>query len=148
MRADWTDSGACINGSTARQRGATRRASGGAATTNTTSAEPNRRSNLASRRQVAARLKRTGLLSARGRRGPGQRSDRHRQGNVEALALVASPAGQHVEGFAALDALRDNAIAKLLRHLDHRLHDDLVAPAFAQRADETLVDLHRRGRRL
>src|SRR3989454_12025992 len=43
MRADWTASGACINGSTAHPRGATRRASGGAATTSTTRVEPNRR---------------------------------------------------------------------------------------------------------
>src|SRR5262245_8872008 len=33
MRADWTASGACTSGSTARPRGATRRACGGAATT-------------------------------------------------------------------------------------------------------------------
>src|SRR3989441_7027238 len=41
MRAEWTDSGACISGSTAHPRGATRRAraSGGAATTSTTRAE-------------------------------------------------------------------------------------------------------------
>src|SRR5881396_1936198 len=39
MRADWTASGACTSGSTARPRGATRRASGGAATTSMTSAE-------------------------------------------------------------------------------------------------------------
>src|SRR6478736_5239310 len=38
MRAGWTASGACTSGSTAHQRGATRRASGGAATTSTTSA--------------------------------------------------------------------------------------------------------------
>src|SRR3989442_12141629 len=36
MPADWTASGACTSGSTARPRGATRRASGGAATTSTT----------------------------------------------------------------------------------------------------------------
>src|SRR5713101_143849 len=42
MRADWTASGACTNGSTAPPRGATRRAPGGAATTSTTSAEPSR----------------------------------------------------------------------------------------------------------
>src|SRR2546425_9369674 len=35
MRADWTASGACTNGSTAPPRGAMRRASGGAATTST-----------------------------------------------------------------------------------------------------------------
>src|SRR5215469_544230 len=40
MRADWTASGACISGSTAPPRGATRRATGGSAATNTTSAEP------------------------------------------------------------------------------------------------------------
>src|SRR6266540_4899685 len=39
MRADWTASGACTSGSTARPRGATKRASGGAATTSTTRAE-------------------------------------------------------------------------------------------------------------
>src|SRR5438552_15497906 len=39
MRADWTASGACTSGSTARPRGATRRASGGAGTTSTTSDE-------------------------------------------------------------------------------------------------------------
>src|SRR6266852_2055534 len=42
MRADWTESGACISGSTAPPGGATRRASGGAAATSTTSAEPSR----------------------------------------------------------------------------------------------------------
>src|ERR1700730_3147879 len=42
MRADWTASGACISGSTAHPRGATRRALGGAATTSTASAEPGR----------------------------------------------------------------------------------------------------------
>jgi predicted dithiol-disulfide oxidoreductase (DUF899 family) len=36
MRADWTASGACISGSTAPPRVATKRASGGAATTSTT----------------------------------------------------------------------------------------------------------------
>jgi predicted dithiol-disulfide oxidoreductase (DUF899 family) len=36
MRADWTASGACTSGSTARLRGATRRASGGGTTTSTT----------------------------------------------------------------------------------------------------------------
>src|SRR3989442_15906287 len=36
MPADWTASGACTSGSTARPRGATRRACGGAATTSTT----------------------------------------------------------------------------------------------------------------
>src|SRR4030088_3688118 len=40
MRADWTASGVCTSGSTARPRGATRRGSGGAATTSMTSAEP------------------------------------------------------------------------------------------------------------
>src|SRR6266576_3223354 len=35
MRADWTPSGACIPGSTALRRGATRRACGGAAMTST-----------------------------------------------------------------------------------------------------------------
>src|SRR6266513_171742 len=35
MRADWTASGACTNGSIAPPRGATRPASGGAATTST-----------------------------------------------------------------------------------------------------------------
>src|SRR5262245_12996716 len=42
MRADWTRSGACTSGSTARPGDATRRASrpGGAATTSTRSAEP------------------------------------------------------------------------------------------------------------
>src|SRR5687768_13275540 len=40
MRADWTVSGACINGSTERPKVATRRAaSGGAATTNTARAD-------------------------------------------------------------------------------------------------------------
>src|SRR6266404_3909825 len=39
MRAGWTASGACTSGSTARPRGATRRASGGAATTSTRRAE-------------------------------------------------------------------------------------------------------------
>src|SRR6266566_6571073 len=39
MRADWTPSGACIRGSTARRRGATRRACGGAVTTSTTKDE-------------------------------------------------------------------------------------------------------------
>src|SRR5438093_1255631 len=39
MRAGWTASGACTNGSTAHQRDVTRRASGGAVTTSTTSAE-------------------------------------------------------------------------------------------------------------
>jgi predicted dithiol-disulfide oxidoreductase (DUF899 family) len=43
MRADWTASGACTSGSTARPRHATRRACGGAATTSTTSAEPRAR---------------------------------------------------------------------------------------------------------
>src|SRR6266852_1907699 len=38
MRADWTASGACTNGSTAPPRGATRRASGGATATATTTA--------------------------------------------------------------------------------------------------------------
>src|SRR5713101_7282800 len=42
MRADWTASGACTSGSTARPRDATRRASGGSATTSTPSAEPSR----------------------------------------------------------------------------------------------------------
>src|SRR5438445_12694796 len=42
MRADWTACGACISGSTAHPRGATRRASGGAATTSTTRAERSR----------------------------------------------------------------------------------------------------------
>src|SRR5260370_270395 len=42
MRADWTASGACTNGSTVPPRGATRRASGGDTTTCTTSAEPSR----------------------------------------------------------------------------------------------------------
>src|SRR5438876_4649446 len=42
MRAVWTASGACTNGSTAHPRGATRRASGGAATTSTTGAERTR----------------------------------------------------------------------------------------------------------
>src|SRR5258708_27051210 len=42
MRADWMASGACTSGSTARPRGAMRRASGGATTTCTTSAEPSR----------------------------------------------------------------------------------------------------------
>src|SRR5574342_130310 len=42
MRAGWTASGACTNGSTAPPRGATRRASGGAATTSTASAEQRR----------------------------------------------------------------------------------------------------------
>src|SRR5262249_55573278 len=36
MRADWTASGACTNGSTAPPKGATRRAPGGSATTSTT----------------------------------------------------------------------------------------------------------------
>src|SRR5467141_1831981 len=36
MRADWTPSGACIPGSTAHRRGATRQACGGAAMTSTT----------------------------------------------------------------------------------------------------------------
>src|SRR5271156_2216889 len=39
MRAGWTESGACISGSTALPKGATRRASGGAVMTSTTSAE-------------------------------------------------------------------------------------------------------------
>src|SRR5438093_11559080 len=39
IRAEWTASGACTNGSTAPPRGATRRASGGAATTSTTGVE-------------------------------------------------------------------------------------------------------------
>src|ERR1700694_643059 len=42
MRADGTASGACISGSTAHPRGATRRASGGAATTSTRRAERSR----------------------------------------------------------------------------------------------------------
>src|SRR5215468_1867724 len=42
MRVDGTASGACISGSTAPPRGATRRASGGVATTSTASAEPSR----------------------------------------------------------------------------------------------------------
>src|ERR1041384_1594879 len=41
MRADWTDFGACISGSTALPKDATRPACGGAATTNTTSGEEN-----------------------------------------------------------------------------------------------------------
>src|SRR5260370_19541868 len=42
MRADWTASGACTSGSTARPRGATRRACGGSATTSTPRAERSR----------------------------------------------------------------------------------------------------------
>src|SRR5215472_8033397 len=42
MRADWTASGACTSGSTARPGDATRRACGGIATTSTTSAERRR----------------------------------------------------------------------------------------------------------
>src|SRR5262252_5665313 len=41
LRADWTASGACTNGSTAPPRGVTSRAPGGAATTSTTSTEAN-----------------------------------------------------------------------------------------------------------
>src|SRR5438093_13025401 len=37
--AEWTASGACTSGSTARPRGATRRGSGGAATTSTTASD-------------------------------------------------------------------------------------------------------------
>src|SRR5438445_13226378 len=43
MRADWTASGGCSNGSTAPPKGATRRAPGGATTTSTTKAEPSPR---------------------------------------------------------------------------------------------------------
>ena len=43
IRGDLTPSGACTNGSTAPQEGATRRASGGGATTSTAGAEPQRR---------------------------------------------------------------------------------------------------------
>src|SRR6266581_375839 len=39
MRADWTASGACTSGSTARPGGATKRTCGGPATTSTPSAE-------------------------------------------------------------------------------------------------------------
>src|SRR6266480_7123821 len=47
MRADWTASGGCTSGSTARPRGATKPASGGAATTNTrASREAKPKSNL------------------------------------------------------------------------------------------------------
>src|SRR5262245_1668778 len=42
MRAGWTGSGACINGSTAHPRGATKRACGGDATTSTASPERHR----------------------------------------------------------------------------------------------------------
>src|SRR6476619_6191266 len=42
MRAEWTASGACTNGSIAHRRGATKRAYGGAATTSTTRAERSR----------------------------------------------------------------------------------------------------------
>src|SRR5712664_1434386 len=52
MRADWTASGACTSGSTARPRGATRRASGGAATTSTPSDERNADVRMVGRRGV------------------------------------------------------------------------------------------------
>src|SRR5512134_1651463 len=56
MRADWTASGACTSGSTARPRGATRRASGGAATMSTTSAERRRGcADVAARRETSRR---------------------------------------------------------------------------------------------
>src|SRR5512145_2160842 len=60
MRADWTLSGACTRGSTARPGGATRRASGGAATTSTTSAEPSRGASLPLRLGAALRRQRGG----------------------------------------------------------------------------------------
>src|SRR2546430_869338 len=52
--AGWTACGACTSGSTARQRGATRRGSGGAAMTSTTRDEhdANARTDMASRRGV------------------------------------------------------------------------------------------------
>src|SRR6266568_3719872 len=52
--AGWTACGACTSGSTARPRGATRRASGGAAMTSTTRDEhdANARTDMASRRGV------------------------------------------------------------------------------------------------
>src|SRR5512134_1266729 len=57
MRADWTASGACTSGSTARPRGATRRASGGAATMSTTSAERRRGcADVAARREISRRM--------------------------------------------------------------------------------------------
>src|SRR5207249_9740107 len=54
MRADWTPSGACIRGSTAHRRGATRRACGGAAMTSTPGDERHAdvRTHMARRRGV------------------------------------------------------------------------------------------------
>src|SRR5437879_12356507 len=54
MRADWTPSGACIRGSTAHRRGATRRACGGTAMTSTPADERNAdvRTHMARRRGV------------------------------------------------------------------------------------------------
>src|SRR5260370_348290 len=67
MRADWTASGACTSGSTARPWDATKRASGGAATTSTTRAERSRHDFRAS--FPASLLRRLGAALRRQRGG-------------------------------------------------------------------------------
>src|SRR5947207_775085 len=83
MRADWTASGACISGSTAPPRDATRRAPGGAATTSTTRAERSRVrggatagleiSKTALRASISARLPRRLGAALRRQRGADNR---------------------------------------------------------------------------
>src|ERR1700726_4317919 len=90
MRADWTASGACISGSTAPPRGATRRASGGATTTSTT--EPSRGC-----RGATARYCRRENMSEAYTGGCAGGATRDENGNVAAvgaadwLCLAAAP---------------------------------------------------------